>query len=35
MKLVVRNIAQLAVADRKAMAHYLKSIEPIGSTRGN
>jgi mono/diheme cytochrome c family protein len=35
MGLVVRNIAQLPAADRKAMAHYLKSIEPIASTRGN
>jgi mono/diheme cytochrome c family protein len=35
MKLVVRNIAQLPAADRKAMAHYLKTIEPIASTRGN
>jgi hypothetical protein len=35
MKLVVRNIAQLAVADRKAMAHYLKTIEPTTGARGN
>jgi mono/diheme cytochrome c family protein len=35
MKFVVRNTAQLPAADRKAMAHYLKSLEPIANARGN
>jgi mono/diheme cytochrome c family protein len=35
MRLVVRNTAQLAPADRKAMAHYLKSLEPIASAPRN
>ena len=35
MALVVKNTGQLPVADRKAMAHYLKTLEPVASPRRN
>lgn len=35
MGLVVRNTARLSPEDRKAMAHYLKSLEPIASQPRN
>jgi mono/diheme cytochrome c family protein len=35
MALVIKNTAQLSAEDRKAMAHYLKSLEPVASPRRN
>ena len=35
MALVVKNTAQLSADDRKAMAHYLKSLPPVASPRRN
>jgi mono/diheme cytochrome c family protein len=35
MGLVVRNMAQLSGDDRKAMAHYLKSLAPIAGPQRN
>jgi mono/diheme cytochrome c family protein len=35
MALVVKNTGQLSAGDRKAMAHYLKTLEPIARSRRN
>jgi hypothetical protein len=31
MAAVVRNTAELPAGERKAMAHYLKSLPPVGT----